>query len=134
MSSGGGGGGNPLEQLKKDPLGAIVNLGVQSSSFGLVGYENGKIGKGGVTRAADESLGEITGRNMARDQMAAAEARINAEAAARDREQAAQRERDALMDRNASMAARGSRASARTRAGQTMNFTLGGDEQDFLGL
>lgn len=130
--------GQAGEQLKKDPLGFVVNAGLQYGTWGLLGYEDGKVGKGMTTRAVDEGLGEITGRNMGRDQIAAADARVKAENAQRITDQANLNEQNRINDINASMAAAGSRKTAAARAGVTTPSSsvtsMGGDEVDFLGI
>lgn len=57
-----------LENLAKDPVGSILNAAVNISTAGTVGFENGKATKGVFVNAADEALGEVTGRNVARKQ------------------------------------------------------------------
>jgi hypothetical protein len=46
--------------------GNALNFLTQNATAGLVGYDEGKIKAGFLTRSIDEGLGEITGRNAAR--------------------------------------------------------------------
>jgi hypothetical protein len=137
MGQSGGTGIKEIDNFSKDPLGAAANLYVNVVSGGYLSYEDGKLGRGALGgRMLDEGLGEITGRNLAREEAGKADARVNAEAAARaqDRkDQLAQAEAD---DRTASFQARGSRNSAiaRSRSSALRFNPLGSDEKDFLGL
>lgn len=96
MGSGGGiDPGADLKKLQQDPIGTISNALVNVATLGTVGFENGQITPGlttrnyidyvkGTVRGADEAIGEVTGRNLARkkfmmDQDALAEAKRKAE-------------------------------------------------------
>lgn len=84
---GGGGGWDPGEDLKnlaEDPVGTIASGLVNYGTFGLVGYEDGKLKAGVTTRATDEGIGEISGRNLGREaaqdaKNAIAEQKVNLE-------------------------------------------------------
>ena len=56
-----------------DGLNFLANVG----TGGLVGYENGSLTPGYLPRAADEGLGEVTGRNAFRDYAQAQQDAIN---------------------------------------------------------
>lgn len=129
------GGGDITKQFQQDPLGAILNVATQLGSAGIVGYENGKFKKGVTTHAADETLGELTGRNMARDQAWKAQKRLDAEDAQREQDLKNQRERNRLSDVNASNSAQAIRSSGAAKAARNLS-QMGSfsDEQDFLGL
>lgn len=138
-----GGEGNFFENLFSD----VVNVGVQSATFGTVGYENGKLSNGVTTNIAKKSgkgtasgLKEVTGakaaeaaNDMARKQFEDAQAQAEV-----DRKNTlAQNARDQV---NQSQTAAGARASATSRSTSKGTSTsggslsLGGDEKDFLGL
>jgi hypothetical protein len=113
---------------------------LQGSTLGTVGVnkqggiEAGVVTKGAV-QAVDESLGEITGRNIQREALAQQNDRIRAEEMERERLLEDQRRRDQKLDVIASRSAAGLRninTGGGTRGG-TGTLTTGA-ERDFLGL
>lgn len=131
---GGGGGGGDLDWLgSKIKPHDVINGIVQWGSAGLVGYgEDGKIKPGMTGRAFDETLGEITGRNMGREMAFKADQRVEAEMAARQAQLAAEQEQARLEDLQASGAGGAMRRSV---LGRSAGAGFGsGMEKDFLGL
>lgn len=122
----------------KDSLDFALNVATQYLTYGAVGYENGKFGKGITTRALDESIGEITGRNAMRKQMmdsnaaadkAAAQAKLDAQNEALQRYRA-----DVAASRSAQAIRNTATARASGGGGGTASGALGSDmEKDFLG-
>jgi len=112
----------------------VVNVASQIVSGGLVGYEEGKFGRGATTRAADETLGEISGRNLAREadhqnkmDIAREEAKRNQERIDKLKKQEEdERQASRMQQLNIDSAAR--RAQGANRLGSTMA------DADFLGL
>lgn len=157
MSSGNGGGsgffdntvnveslsgkGNFFENAFAD----IVNYGIQASTGGWLGYENGKISNGVTTNVAKSTgqavvsgIKEVTGakaaeeaNKMARDQFESAKA--DAEKARQD--QIAQNAKDQMQQSQQAAAARVTAASRSSNKGTAVGgLILGQDEKDFLGL
>ena len=112
----------------------VANAALNYMSMGLVGYKDGKIDpkKGIVTRAVDEGIGEVTGRNMAREQTALAKAQIEKEAAAKEQERANDLIRRQQEDTAASNYAAAARATAEAQTNASFGF--GNFSTDFLGL
>lgn len=124
----------------------VANVALQATTGGLVGIEDGGIAPGliggGVLHAVDEGLGEITGRNLQREQIGKQEARL--------REAEAQAERDLELEqlqefRSQVAASRGVEAIRSTQNRSTRNRRAGGgrggrtpslgtEERQFLGL
>lgn len=52
-------------------LGDAGNILLQNFTYGTIGYDKdeGKLKKGFLTHAVDETIGELTGRNMARKEL-----------------------------------------------------------------
>lgn len=123
-----------IDNFAKDPVGALVNTMLQIGTVGTVGYnrDNGGITKGATIRAADEGLGELTGRNLAREESAKADARIEAEKKAREKEKANELVQLEREDRSASYAAQGAQSFGSMR-GFRKKLSMG-DEKDFLGM
>jgi hypothetical protein len=122
-----------------DPFGGInlsdvLNIPTQFYSVGTVGLQDGKVGKGAIVRQSDEMLGEITGRNMARDQKWMNEKRIAAEEARRAQMLADEANQRRQEDIAASYGAQGIRNTAGSRSNRMLRFQALGEEQDFLGL
>lgn len=123
--------------MSEDLGGDILDVATNFASFGMLGYDKktGKIGKGLNVRAADEALGEITGRNMQREQMYKAEVRADEEEKRRNQMLADSRKQSELDDRAASSAAGALRGGASVGVNR-QNFRYGdfSPEEDFLGL
>lgn len=133
---GGGGGTSPLkiQDIIHNPLGVLTNSATQVVSAGTLGYEDGKFGKGAAARAADETIGEVTGRNAMRDADARAQSAVEAEALQRQNDLNNQRQQTYVSDLQASRTAGAGRNPLdRSRAALRWS-TLGQDEKDFLGL
>lgn len=108
-----------------------VNGFVNVASGGSIGYENGSFTKGAVTRAGDEVLGEITGKNQARAANNIARDQLEEAKAAKKKEMQDEQLRAQQQDVQASSGA----ASIRATATAQRNNLLGGDaSRDFLGL
>lgn len=143
-----------FQQFVTDPIGAVtgkepddnpspldvftnyVNAGTQYLTGGLVGYGQNGLQRGAVTRAGDEIIGELSGRNLARQALNEANARLVAEDAKRAQDLANERLRREQEDRSASFAASGVRAGTSYSSGGAV-FGGGGSynpDQDFLGL
>lgn len=123
--------------MSEDNGGDLLNVVTNAVTMGFVGYdkETGKLGKGINTRAADEVVGEITGRNMMREQMYKAEVRADEEEAIRNKMVSDQRKQNEIDDRAASNAAGKVRGGAASRV-NSQNFKYGdfSPDEDFLGL
>ena len=132
-------------QGNNDPFSKLANIATNFATFGLAGYSNGGISEGVVTHAADEGIGQVTGRNMQRAALnQAGDAQIAAQKAA-DTLVANTNFQDRQRDVQASSAAAGARATA---AASSSAFNpantaamavgpgakLGGDTQNFLGM
>lgn len=140
-----GGGGNPIQEFS-DNVGAEADrvsrrFGANSTqdallqlhTFGIAGVsEEGDLEFGGSVRAADEAIGEITGRNLQREALNRQTERIRAEEAERERLLELERERQELDDLRASRAA-GARRNRAGGGGNAQTFNLG-DQRDFLGI
>lgn len=133
------------ENLRVDDqsLGNLLNNVIGSSSRGRVSFDpaTGQVGLGpiaeGAFRAVDEGLGEVTGRNLQREQFARAEQRLREAEARRAEESERERRRreiDAIRASNAAGASR--RPSQSGFNGRRGTFAPGvlDDDKDFLGL
>ncbi len=91
---------------------------------------------GAATRGVDEAVGEVTGRNMARDQAWKAQKKIDEEAINRQREMDLARQQQFKDDQAASFQAQAGRNTAGSRSNRSLKWQpLGSpDDQDFLGL
>lgn len=125
----------------KKVLDKTANIALQFYTTGLVGMKDGKLTKGTLTKWADEGLGEITGRNVARKAANQQEQAIADEKSARLLQDANEQKQKAGLDRQASNTAQSIRSTQQTMstAQSTQNTIartgrLGGDEQNFLGL
>lgn len=132
-----------LDDFLEDPIGSIVNLGVNISSFGTVGYNSsdGLTTDDGFWKKAGDAtykgLKDVSGATAAEE--ANKQARLQFEEAKlqglKDRQEAiASKNRDDLI---ASRLAGGSRTSPGNSKGSTKTSIyskLGSDERDFLGL
>lgn len=132
-------GSNPIdpERVVND----VIDVAVNYATWGAVGYKDGKLSEGISTQAVragargiDEALGEITGRNIAREQL-----NLQKQQLADEKVRLEKQRKDALsqaqqQDQAASQAA----AGARVRNPQLAKVTVGqdvlGDQQDFLGV
>ena len=113
----------------------LINAFVNVFTGGAIGIKNGQIGAGALARGLDETVGEVTGRNVARKAAMTTQDQIRAakEAAARDRAFGLQQQEAA--ERQLSNKARGSSARANSASGDTGGS--GVEQQmavDFLGL
>lgn len=110
----------------------VINVATNWATLGTIGYEgDGRFGQGILTNAADEAIGEVTGRNASRDALYEQRRTLDAEVARRQqemRDQLTRREQDDLSASNAAgnMAQRFGSA-IRSGGGITGN-------RDFLGL
>lgn len=122
MSSGGGG---------KSILDDVANVFTNVATLGTVGYEGGgRFGQGMLTNAADEAIGEVTGRNASRDALYEQRRTLDAEVAQREqqmRDELTRREQDDLSASNAAGNMAQRFGSAIRSGGVTGN-------RDFLGL
>ena len=122
MGSGGGGGGIDL--------GEIGNILTNTLSMGLAGYKDGKFEEGFLS----EGIGELTGRNTAREALYQQNVQIDKEVQRRQQEMTDQVERQRQNE------LQGSQAAGRTNSptpGTKRSFTNGTTidmERDFLGL
>lgn len=121
-------------------LDAFVNL----STMGLVGYEgDGQFGKGIVTTSADETLGEISGRNIQREMLQDQKNALEAQKLKDAETRAAALKQTEIDDVNASNAAGVAQSNRRLRAlaAQQNSTTIGGplgvsssNSNSYLGL
>ena len=104
------------------------------ATFGLVGFEDGKLKSGVTTRAVSEGIGEVSGRNVARKQAMNAEDAVKAaKADAENRRQFDLQRQEAQERQLSGMAATQSRAAQ----GGSTTGTSSVEQQmavDFLGL
>jgi hypothetical protein len=104
----------------------------------LTGYDpsDGTFGNVGIPAALDEGIGEISGRNLAREETFKADKRILEEKALREQEAKDQLKRAEQEDLQLSFAAAGARKDTNiARSRQNLRFTAGNsDEKDFLGI
>lgn len=133
MGSGGKSNIGPLQIDWTDVGDTLANGVANLSTLGIAGVKDGKLGKGGMMQAADEAVGEITGRNLMRKQMADAGEALDKEAAQRDLDLKNKQLQDYRADVLASRSAQGVRDSVVGKAAGVMGATLG-DEKDLLGL
>lgn len=110
---------------------AILNL----ATAGTLGYKDGKVDKGALTRGADEFLGELTGRNMARQTNYEAGQALKAEKAAKDQQIKDEQARKQVQDISSSQSAASIKEAARAKAQSTYGVSgYQGLTTDFLGL
>lgn len=96
--------------------------------------KDGSIAKGWGTRAVDEGVGEVSGRNAQRQALNAANDRLKLEEENASIRQANDRVQKQELDRAKSSTAAAATATARATANQTMGSTVSPMERDFLGL
>ena len=132
-------GGNFFENLFAD----VVNAGVQGSTFGLAGYENGRVSNGVTTnwykvlgKEAVSGLKDVTGAKAAEEANLEARKQFEKSQAdadlARSQAQAATA-RDQMTQSRMANRGRGSVGGFNINPVAPNNSTLGG-EKDFLGL
>lgn len=119
--------------VKKNLVEDTVDIGLNVATYGLVGYDGNGLKKGASVRALDESVGEITGRNQARQAQNEANARLVAEDAERKRLLDLERKQRETEDISASFAARSIRQGAPQMRGN-YSSSAASPERDFLGL
>ena len=124
-----------LANMAEDPVGTIASAIVNYGTYGLVGYEDGKLSAGVTTRAIDETVGGLTGRNIARKQAMQTQDRINEAKTEQEKERLRQLQLQEANERMLSL-----RGASQTRRSQGGSGGIGGSgvEQqmatDFLGL
>ena len=133
---GSGGSWNPEEDIKKmvdNPVDTLISGLVNYGTNGILGYEDGKIKAGVSVRAIDETVGELTGRNIARKQAMMTQDAINEQRIQAARDRATELQQKEARERQLS-----GMAKQKTGAAQGSTSSLGGVEQkmavDFLGL
>lgn len=130
---GSGGGDDPLDI--KGGLDNLVEVASQVVTGGVAKYRDGKWDQGWSGNMVDEGLGEITGRNMARQKTYEDRVKLEEEKIARDKEIADERERQHLQDTEKSQtAASYGKMNALMRSGPVAQSNALADEKDFLGL
>lgn len=113
----------------------IFNLGVNILTGGLIGYGDGKFGKGMNLQAADEALGEVTGRNAMRKLAMQQESALEAEATRQAEARKAQLAQQEQQDISASRLAGARRVSSLLQAlGFLGSSTESQTNTDYLGL
>jgi hypothetical protein len=128
---------DPLVQdIIKNPVAAVGNYVTNMHSGGTVGMNSsGRIGMGAATRGMDEILGEVTGRNMQRQQIWENEQRLKQAQMDAQTDLLNSRKQAERDDMAASMAAGGNRATAYARSRRNLAWkALGQEEKDFLGI
>lgn len=109
-------------------LNDVANIGTNLLTLGSAGMENGKLVKrGGALQLIDESLGEVTGRNVARKELMNSQDAVKAEAAAREAERLNALQQKETADRMSSSAAAGL-----SKRKSTSSSTLGMSGTDFM--
>lgn len=133
---GSGGGWNPEEDIKKmveNPIDTAISALVNVATVGTVGFEDGRIAPGVSVRAIDETIGELSGRNIARKQAMVTQDAINEQRIQAARDRATEVQQQEARERQLS-----GMAKQKTGAAQGSTSSLGGVEQqmavDFLGL
>lgn len=121
-----------FDDFVEDPLGSIATV----MSFGTIGIEDGKLGKGRALTYLEDIGGEISGANDARDAAWKVDQRIEAERLQKEKDLKDQQKKNMELDIAASRSA-GAIATEGASIRSMGNFKLGAgisDEQDFLGL
>ena len=130
--------GNFFENLGSD----LLNLTFQGSTFGQVGYGDGKV-TGGATAKVAESAGqsvvsglkEVTGAKAAEDANTMARQQFEQAKADAETARVTAQNQTAMDQVNQSKAAAAARNStSRTTKRGDVSLALGQDERDFLGL
>ena len=135
---GSGGGWNPEEDVKKmvdNPVDTFISGLINVATAGTVGYEDGKIAAGVSVRAIDETIGELSGRNIARKQAMVTQDTINAAKTEQEKERLRQLQLQEANERMLSL--RGASQSRRSQGGSGGIGGSGVEQQmavDFLGL
>lgn len=120
-------------------LGTLLNVATQYATGGLLGYNasSGSFGEGVFTHAADEGLGAIDGRNVARDALATQQSALDADAA----QQAQDLKNTQLLNQQAAETASTSAQANQAQVQSSSQAVLGSyaqgtspDERNFLGL
>lgn len=138
-----GGGAKKIEKAAddafSDPIGTIINVGTQTMTGGLVGYDKDSgfsVGKGLTGNVAIDGLKEVTGakaaeeaNKMAREQFD--QQKVDAEKARLEAQAQSSREQIAA-SRMASGRGGGGVGTGTSRVSRFSS--LGEDERDFLGL
>ncbi|MFM6930134.1 MAG: hypothetical protein ACKOX6_16810 [Bdellovibrio sp.] len=119
--------------VKKATGTSLADIAVNGATLGLAGVdENGNVKKGAVTRAGDETVGELSGRNAARKAQMDAKDAVEEEKLNRAKALKEQQEQNFRNDVTASNTAGAVRATA---AAKSKNYLGASDpEKDFLGL
>lgn len=109
----------------EDLGGAAVNY----LTWGKLGLKDGKLEKGAMFTALDETVGEMTGRNMQRKALMDAKDAAEEEKRAKAQQLKEEQDKAAKADLQASQA-----AGATQRLGANDNLGVNDPEKDFLGL
>lgn len=117
-----------------DAINSIINVSLQASTSGLVGYKDGKISKGVTTELGLEGLGEVTGRNAARKANMDATAALAEEKRAKAKQLSDEQKRKGELDVQASQTAAALRSSASQQQSNSLGGGAAGMTRDFLGL
>lgn len=114
----------------------FLSVATNIATGGLVGYENGKGFRDGfLSHMLNEGLGEITGRNLAREQANKAGEAVQREDAARRTQMLNEQQQRQAEDMMASSGARAIRNSSAMGGGRGQMLSAEtSDETDFLGL
>jgi len=132
---GSGGSWDAEEDIKKmldNPVDTLISGLINNATLGAVGYENGKISRGVTIRALDETVGEVTGRNVARKQAMNTQDAINEQRAQAAKDRQAQIQQQEARERQLS-----GKAKQNNNTAQGSTGSLGVEQQmavDFLGL
>ena len=112
-----------------------LNVVTQLGTWGSVGFEDGGFKKGVITDATIDVTKELTGAAAAEDANAVAREQFEQQKAAAAKERKEAKAQSAQEQITASRLAGGARAGKSTSKSSASRFSsLGGDEQDFLGL
>jgi hypothetical protein len=129
--------GNAVNSAANAAVGgaSAENVAINTLTGGLIGYENGQLTPGVVTRANVEGIGELTGANQARRANNLAEQALADQRAEAERLRKEQIEKMRLNDVNASRKA----GQAQSNAYLTASASAGSQAynnltRDFLGL
>jgi hypothetical protein len=115
----------------------LTSVATQYLSLGVVNYKDGKVSEGVLSRAVDEGVGEITGRNAARQANNMQSDQINKAAADRQIQLQQQRDQKQESDIAASRAAGNIRAASQPSPQQNslgLSDVSRNLSKDFLGL
>jgi hypothetical protein len=114
----------------------LTSVATQYLSLGVVNYKDGKVSEGVLSRAVDEGVGELTGRNAAREANSTQRDQINKAAADRQIQLQQQRDQKQQNDVASSVAAGTIRASAQAQQQNALGLSdvSRNLSKDFLGL